>query len=142
MCMDRFTCWFEGVPIADITADTIAHAFLYNWVARFDAPSTVTTDQGKQFKPALFASITRLIGTSHIRTTTYHPQHYGMVEHFHRQLKAALTATEGHCWTEVLPLVLLGIQTTLKVDTGCSAAELVYRTTLRLPGESFARSTG
>ncbi|XP_037520528.1 uncharacterized protein LOC119397160 [Rhipicephalus sanguineus] len=64
-----------------------------------------------------------------------------MVERFHRQLKAALTATEEHNWVEALPLVLLGIRSTLKEDIGCSAAELVYGTTLRLPGEFFARGS-
>ena len=34
-------------------------------------------------------------------------------------------------------MVLLGIRTSLKHDIGCCAAELVYGTTLRLPGEFF-----
>nr|XP_037289735.1 uncharacterized protein LOC119184004 [Rhipicephalus microplus] len=51
----------------------------------------------------------------------------GMVERFHRQLKAALTAPEEHNWVEALPLILLGIRSTLKEDMGCSAAELVLR---------------
>ena len=34
-------------------------------------------------------------------------------------------------------MVLLGIRTALKTDLQCSAAKLVYRTTLRLPGEFF-----
>lgn len=40
-------------------------------------------------------------------------------------------------WTDALPLVLLGIRTTLKEDICCTAAELVYGTNLRLPGEFF-----
>ncbi len=40
-------------------------------------------------------------------------------------------------WTEALPLALLGIHTALKTDIGCSTAELVFGTTLRLPGELF-----
>jgi hypothetical protein len=44
-------------------------------------------------------------------------------------------------WTQALPLVLLGIQTSMKEDIGCTAAELVYGTTLRLPGEFFIAST-
>lgn len=92
--------------------------FLYHWVAHFGVPSTVMTDRGRQFESALFASITRLIGTSRIRTTAYHPQSNGMVERFHHQLKAALMATEGHSWTEALPLVLLSIRTTLKANIG------------------------
>ncbi|CAI2738189.1 unnamed protein product [Dicrocoelium dendriticum] len=38
-------------------------------------------------------------------------------------------------WTENLPLVLLGLRTTFKADLGCSAAELVYGTTLKLPAD-------
>lgn len=140
-CVDRFTRWAEAIPIADITAETVASAFLYHWVARFGVPSTITTDRGRQFESALFTATSQLMGTSRIRTTAYHPMSNGMVERFHRQLKAALTATEEHNWVEALPLVLLGIRSTLKEDIGCSAAELVYGTTLRLPGEFFARGS-
>ncbi|KAL5494406.1 hypothetical protein EMCRGX_G015736 [Ephydatia muelleri] len=41
-------------------------------------------------------------------------------------------------WVDSLPLVLLSIRSTLKEDLKCSAAELVYGTTLRLPGEFFS----
>ena len=65
-----------------------------------------------------------------------------MIERFHHQLKAVLRAhlSSTH-WTEVLPLVLLGIWTALKTDLQCSAAELVYGTTLCLPGEFFHHSS-
>ncbi|TNN12841.1 hypothetical protein EWB00_003366, partial [Schistosoma japonicum] len=43
-------------------------------------------------------------------------------------------------WIDALPLVLLGIRSTVKEDVRCSVAELVYGTTLRLPGE-FVKST-
>ena len=44
-------------------------------------------------------------------------------------------------WVESFPLVLLGIRTALKSDLQCSTVELVYGTTLRLPGEFFQQST-
>ena len=40
-------------------------------------------------------------------------------------------------WSDILPIILLGIRTTLKGGLQCTAAELVYGTTLRLPGEIF-----
>ncbi|CAH8659464.1 unnamed protein product [Heterobilharzia americana] len=64
-----------------------------------------------------------------------------MVERFHRQLKASPSAANIPQWTEALPLVLLGIRNALKVDAGCTPAELVYGTTLCLPGESVSPST-
>ena len=137
-CIDRFTRWPEAIPIPDITAKTVAKAFLANWIARFGVPSTITTDQGRQFESALWKQFMQLLGAKRIRTTSYHPITNGLVERFHRQLKSALKAqpTPNH-WTDSLPLVLLGIRTSLKEDIKCSTAELVYGTTLRLPGEFF-----
>ena len=59
-----------------------------------------------------------------------------MVERFHRQLKAAFMAHESpNPWTSTLPAVLLGVHSIIKRLLGRSAAEMVYVTTLRLPGE-------
>ena len=38
---------------------------------------------------------------------------------------------------DTLPLILLGIRTALKTDLNSSVAEMVYGTTLRLPGQFF-----
>ena len=40
----------------------------------------------------------------------------------------------------MLPLVLLGIRTAVKADIGCSAAELVYGTEMKLPAQLSAPS--
>ena len=38
---------------------------------------------------------------------------------------------------ESLPLILLGIRTALKEDINSTTAEMIYGTTLRLPGQFF-----
>ena len=77
-------------------------------------------------------------GTARLQTHSYHPIANGIVERFHRQLKSSIKACHNPItWTDSLPLILLGIRTTLKEDLHCTAAELVYGTTLRLPGECF-----
>ena len=82
-----------------------------------------------------------LLGIKRSRTTSYHPQSNGMVERFHRQLKPALKAQlKSDDWMISLPLILLGIRTALKQDINSTATELVYGTTLRLPGEFFTPS--
>ena len=64
-----------------------------------------------------------------------------MVERFHRQLKTVLKAQPNlAAWVDTLPLVLLGIRTALKENLSATADEMVYGTTLRLPGEFFQSS--
>ncbi|BHF62106.1 hypothetical protein SprV_0100508700 [Sparganum proliferum] len=141
-CVDRYTRWAEAIPLPNTQAETIVKAFVSRWVAMFGAPSTVTTDRGAQFESALFQTLLNFLGCTRIRTTAYHPAANGMVERFHRQLKTALRAVEdpGN-WSDNLPLALLGIRAALKSDLGCSAAELVFGTTLRLPGEMITATS-
>jgi transposase InsO family protein len=138
-CIDRFTRWPVAIPLPDITALTVAQAFLSGWVAHYGCPATVTTDRGQQFESTLFEQLMQTLGCQRIRTTAYHPAANGLVERFHRQLKASIMAV-GKDWSTALPLILLGIRSSIKTDLKCSPSELVYGTTLRLPGEFIDHS--
>ena len=91
-CIDRFTRWPEATPMVDITAETVAQTFVNSWIARFGVPSTVTTNRGRRFESALWQKLMQLLGTKRLRTTSYHPISNGLIERFHRQLKASLKA--------------------------------------------------
>lgn len=133
--VDRFTRWPEAIPLIDISAETVAKAFVTNWIARYGCPAEVVTDRGKQFESALMRQLAELAGFQRNRTTAYHPASNGMVERMHRQLKTAIKCHGSQNWTESLPLVLLGMRTAFKPDIQASPAELLYGETLRLPGD-------
>ncbi|KAG7188175.1 hypothetical protein KM043_017671, partial [Ampulex compressa] len=100
--MDRFLRWPEAIPLKDMTAGSVADAFYQHWICRFGTPLYITTDQGSQFETQLFKTLTRLVGTSRIRTTPYHLSSNGMIERWHRTLKAALICNQQVKWAELL----------------------------------------
>lgn len=135
--IDRFSRWPEAVPAKDTSAGTITKIFFGNWIARFGCPKRVTTDQGSQFESVIFRALTKVLGGKRIRTTAYHPASNGMVERWHRTLKAAVMCHHDTNWKDILPTVLLGLRTCFKQDLKGSVAEYLYGTTLRIPGEFF-----
>ena len=135
-CIDRYTRWTEAFPISNITSETIASTFMEGWISRFGVPSSVTTDRGQQLISNLWNSFLNLLGIHAFKITAYHPQANGIIERFHRTLKASLNAKQSHLdWVQKLPLILLSIRSQYKQDLKCTPAELVYGQTLRLPAD-------
>ena len=65
-----------------------------------------------------------------------------MFERFHHQLKAVIMAHESsNPWKTTPPAVLQGARSAVKELLGRSAAEMIYGTTLRLPGEFTQKYT-
>nr|VZI22679.1 unnamed protein product [Spirometra erinaceieuropaei] len=80
-----------------------------------------------------------LLGSIHIHTTVTHPDANERVKQFNRQLKASLRAADDpDIWTDPLPLSLLGISSSRRLDLDCSTAQLVFGVTVRLPGEMIS----
>ncbi|GFS03045.1 Gag-Pol polyprotein [Elysia marginata] len=128
----------QPVPIQNAEATTCARALLRNWIARFGVPDSITLEQGPQFTSSLWRELHNVLGCSPKHTTAYHPQSNGMVERFHRSLKAALKARLfGPGWMDELPIVLLGMRSTSKEDLDAAPALLTYGTNLRIHGDFF-----
>ena len=140
-CVDRYSRWPEAFPMPNQEATTVGRTFYQGWISRYGTPLYITSDQGRQFEAHLFEALSQFTGTVRQRTTAFHPQANGMVERFHRQLKAAIRCHENNQWTRILPSVLLGIRAAWKDDLKASSAELVYGQPLRLPGEFFTAAT-
>ncbi|GFS92492.1 transposon Tf2-9 polyprotein [Trichonephila clavipes] len=136
-CIDRFSCWMEAIPIPEITAEIVGRAFYEKWICRFGVPAKLVTDQGRQFEAELFRSIAAICGAKVAHTTSYHPQCNGKVERLHRTLKGAMKAHNNIRWTESLPTVLLGLRAAIRPDISYTIAQMVYGTSIKLPGEFF-----
>ena len=98
--------------------------------------STLTSDRGTQFTSSVWIGVCHALGISTTQTTSFHPQSNGMIERFHRSLKSSLRARAANSdWVSHLPLVLLGLRSVPKEDTGFSVSEAVYGSALTIPGE-------
>lgn len=139
-CIDRFTQWPEAIPLFDIQEITIAKALAQNWISRFGVPLRITTAQGRQFESKLFGQLNRLLGTNQLRTCSFHPQANGTIENWHRTLKASIMCQNTPNWVDKLPVILLGMRSVILEEFQATPAEMVYGTTLRLPGEFFTES--
>lgn len=94
----------------------------------------MTEDSSRLF----FSEFTNLLGIKHVRTTAYHPCANGLVERLHRQLKYALTAVDnGRTLVDKLLLIMLALRNIIKEDLKCTSADLVFGTSLTLPGQIF-----
>ena len=49
--VDRFMRWPEAIPLMDITATSVARAFVFVWVTWYGVPFVLTMDLGRHLSP-------------------------------------------------------------------------------------------
>ena len=141
--VDRFTRMMAAIPMRTITAEACAKALYNNWICHYGVPTAVVSDRGRQFTSDLWRQFGKYLGYKICHTTAYHPQCNGLVERWHRDMKATLKikCQETKNWPDLLPSMVLGFKATPRDDTRGSPAQLTFGQQLRLPGE-FVPSHG
>jgi transposase InsO family protein len=104
-------------------------------ICRFGAPEEVITDNGKEFM-GNFAALMASCDTTHITTSTHHPQANGMVERMNQTLKGAIkrdSAMADTAWDERMPLALLALRASSHAATKMAPSEVLLGHRIRMP---------
>ena len=67
-------------------ARSVADIIVREVVSRFWVPSSIHSDQGRQYESQLFTEMCKVLHIKKMRTTPYHLQSDGMVERFNKTL--------------------------------------------------------
>ncbi|GFT59641.1 integrase catalytic domain-containing protein [Nephila pilipes] len=94
------------------SADAVATTF-YNWIARFEKPSKLATDEEFSLKVKLFQALSKFYGVKLQHTSSYHPFCNGKIECLHRTLKIAIKAFDNLSWIDTLSAVLVDLCTAM-----------------------------
>ena len=83
---DHFMRYALAVVTKDQTAKTVMKVFYKCFIAVFGAPAKLLSDRGVNFTSALVEGLCAAFGIHKCRTTAYHTQCNGQVEHLHQML--------------------------------------------------------
>jgi transposase InsO family protein len=87
---DRFTKMSHFTALADITAPTVAHAFIRDIVRLHGVPLNLVSDRGTQFTSLFWTELCRTLGISLAIASTGHAQTDGQTERTNQTLEEYL----------------------------------------------------
>jgi len=114
--VDHMTRYLQLIPLPCKSAETVAEAFINNFVTLFGPPRVIQTDNGSEFCNRLFQQVCSIIQTKMSFTTVYHAQANGMIERTNRVVKdalATLTESRPDTWDQYLPQVRLALNSSV-----------------------------
>lgn len=90
--VDRLTKMRHFIPVHDMTATTLAEAFIANVYRLHGTPEHVVSDRGTQFVSAFWTELSRLLGITLNSSTAYHPETDGQTEIVNASIEQYLRA--------------------------------------------------
>lgn len=140
--MDRFSKWTELVPLRKATTEGLIKACRERIISRYGVPKILITDNGTQFTSNQFEKFLAEMGIKHQLTAPYTPQE-NPTERTNRTVKTmiAQVSKQHNTWDDMLPEIMLAINTSASESTGYSPAYLTQGREPRLPQALYDQLT-
>ena len=137
---DHFTRYALAVVMKDQMAKMVMKVFYECFIAVFGVPAKLLSDMGANFMSALVEELCSAFGIQKCRTTAYHVQCNGQVEHFHQMLFhmiGKLSCDKKAQWKQHLPDLLQAYNSTRSAVTGYSPQYLMFGRRPHLPVDYY-----
>ena len=133
---DHFSKYVVAYVVKDQTARTTAETLRIGYFGLFGAPAYLVSDQGKAFMGHVITHLCELYGVQKLRTSPYHAQTNGQVEHMNQTIIRMIGKLEEEkkaCWSKHLPELLMAYNATHSAVTGYSPYYLLFGRRPRIP---------
>ena len=118
----------------------VAKVFYECFIASFGAPAKLLSDRAVNFTSTLVEELCSAFGIQKCRTTAYHAQCNGQMEHFHQTpfcMIGKLSRDKKAQWEQHLPELLQAYNSTWLAVTGYSPHYLMFGRHLHLPVDYY-----
>lgn len=132
---DKFTKWSEIRPLRTATAPTITKALKECVIMKYGCPTTVVSDNGRQFVSKQFTDELKKYDIKHELTAPYSPQS-NPTERVNKTLGTMIATfiNENHKkWDQFLPEFNFALNTSIQESTQYTPAFLMFGRELRMP---------
>ena len=133
---DHFSKYIVVYVVKDQTARTATETLRNGYFRLFGVPAYLISDQGKAFTGHIITHLCELYGVQKLRTSPYHAQTNGQVEHMNQTIICMIGKLEEDkkaCWSEHLPKLLLAYNATCSTVTRYSPYYLLFGRRSRIP---------
>ena len=133
---DHFSKYVVAYVVRDQTAHTATETLRNGYFGLFGVPAYLVSDQGKAFMGHIITHLCDQYGVQKLRTSPYHAQTNGQVEHMNQtiiRMIGKLEEDKKACWSKHLLELLLAYNTTCSAVTGYSPYYLLFGRKSRIP---------
>ena len=111
------------IPLAEITAQSVADALFTHVIAHHGPSRAIVSDRGPQFTSLFWAIICQRLGTMRRLSTAFHPETDGAQERNNQEIETylrAFTCFAQDDWSSLLPIAQIALNNRTSSSTGLS----------------------